>query len=264
MQSSIVVLACWILSLRLALAKPSIELDDNNLARRSHSAGSSRSGSSRRSLEARQYASSSEYASMAFVASTAPIAVASAKPATVPLPPTPTCDKAHTKAEINRVLIQCEAKLKLSADPIQTLVKQVTKDNTKQLGAQMVTNLQTILAQLRSDLGNVQVCGSDAKPLSPDKGIALSDASWSAFQVVLTLKAVFESITGLYKPFPVIRDMCSDYLLTISTALASLIGACGEQMNLFDTRFFPLVTPQLEEFTGIDDNFVSFVGSFTS
>ncbi|KAI9625691.1 hypothetical protein H4Q26_016230 [Puccinia striiformis f. sp. tritici PST-130] len=88
MQSSIVVLACWILSLRLALAKPSIELDDNNLARRSHSAGSSRSGSSRRSLEARQYASSSEYASMAFVASTAPIAVASAKPATVPLPPT--------------------------------------------------------------------------------------------------------------------------------------------------------------------------------
>ncbi|POW00051.1 hypothetical protein PSTT_13348 [Puccinia striiformis] len=129
----------------------------------------------------------------------------------------------------------------------------------------MVTNLQTILAQLRSDLGNVQVCGSDAKPLSPDKGIALSDASWSAFQVVLTLKAVFESITGLYKPFPVIRDMCSGELpFDDFHSTRQLDWSVWEQMNLFDTRFFPLVTPQLEEFTGIDDNFVSFVGSFTS
>jgi hypothetical protein len=58
-----------------------------------------------------------------------------------------------------------------------------------------------------------------------------SDVSWSAFQVVLTLKAVFESITCLYKPFPVIKTLCS-----------------GECTNLRDTfswvRFWSLTWQQ--------------------
>lgn len=59
-------------------------------------------------------------------------------------------------------------------------------------------------------------------------------------------------------------DFWTDVLVAISTALAGLIGACGEQINLFDTQFFPLVTPQIEELTDLDDDFVSFIGDFIS
>lgn len=314
MQSSIVLLACWVLSNELVLAKSSFKLDDHNLNRRLPNGKPHIGSRTRRSLVEREYAPTSDYASasvetsyqarptssdsyaavssaigfdagytsapvksaapapaesLSFVPQAAPTsvaatAVASGQPAPLPLPSAPSCDKTHTKSEVNRLLIQSEAQLKVSADSAQALVKQVTKDNAQEAGSQIATDLKAILAVLKLSLSNVQLCGSDAKPLSTDKGIALSDVSWSAFQVVLTLKGVFQSVSGLYKPFPVIKTLCSDSLLAISTALASLIGACGEQINLFDTRFFPLVTPQLEEFTGLDDNFVSFVGSFTS
>ncbi|KAA1086415.1 hypothetical protein PGTUg99_004457 [Puccinia graminis f. sp. tritici] len=315
MQSSIVLLACWLLSVELVLAKSSLKLDDNDFIRRLHTTGGKpHPGSrSRRSLVERERASTSDNAETSYqdrptssdgllaalssgisldlgytsapvsslvpVSSSPPVSfqtpppsepqaatasLASVQPAALPVSSTPTFDKTHTKSEINRVLIQSEAQLKMPATLIQANVTQVTKENAAQIGSQIATNLKDILAHLKVSLTNVQLCGTDAKPLSADKGINLSDVSWSAFQVVLTLKPVFQSVSGLYKPYPVIKNSCSDNMLSISTALASLIGACGEQINLFDTRFFPLVTPQLEEFTSLDDNFVAFVGSFTS
>jgi len=162
------------------------------------------------------------------------------------------------------MLIGCDAKVKNFTQPIGVYVKRISSANATQTGSHILVALNNVTAQLKSSLTDIQALGTDATPLSPDGGVTVSDISWSAFQIVLTLKTVFQSVTGLYKPFPVIKQTCGDALLTVSTALASLIGACGEQVNLFDTRFFPLVTPQLQEFKDIPDNFFSFVGSFAS
>lgn len=304
MQSSIVLLACGIFSLGLSLAKSSSQRDEHHLIHRSHSADAtpdlslkargfvfsggsfareiqsfSQDGSSGASLggtlvgtgfdqanNAPSQASSqtpSQAPSQA-IASASSYSAQSATSSAPSVPSAPTCDKTNTKSEINRMLVECECKLQTSSAPIIAYTSQVNQESAQQLASQIVLKLKDILSQLKLSLSNVQLCGMDPKPLSTNKGVALSDVSWSAFQVVLTLKAVFESITCLYKPFPVIKTLCSDTLLSISTALANLIGACGEQINLFDTRFFPLVSPQLEEFTNLGDNFVSFVGTFAS
>jgi len=288
MQSYIVFLACGMLSLGLSFAKPPTQRDEHHMIRRLHSA----SATPDPSLKARgltfpgglpasgfqsfsSQSSSGETFGASFsgtgfekaynsAPSQVPASSYAAQPAASPAPSAPTCDKSNTKSEINRLLVECEWQLQLSSNSILNYTSQVNQDNAQELGSQIVIKLKDILNQLKLSLSNVQLCGMDAKPLSTDKGVALSDVSWSAFQVVLTLKSVYEPITCLYKPFPVIKTLCSDVLLLISTALANLIGACGEQINLFDTRFFPLVTPQLEEFTGLADNFVSFVGTFAS
>lgn len=204
-------------------------------------------------------------ASAASVPKTSAVASLAVGPAPLPVPSAPpTCDNSNAKAEINRFLVKCEAALKRSTAPIIARASTVDASNASQLATQIAAYLKDILAQLKLSLSYVQLCGIDAKPLSNEKGVAISDVSWSAFQVVLTLKDVYHSITGLYKPFPVIKAQCSDVLVAISTALAGLIGACGEQINLFDTQFFPLVTPQIEELTDLDDDFVSFIGDFIS
>jgi len=285
-RSIALLLTCWVsLSLQIVLAKSSAEADAH-LARRTPAAGRLYSGTEvRRSLLGRQFAGESyssavvslSSASSATVSgggisesyvSAGPSMPAVASPAVAPaLPPVssaPTCDKTNTKAEINRFLVQCEATLKKSTTPIIACVQTVNQSNVAELAPQIATHVKEILRQLKLSLSYVQLCGMDAKPLSNDQGVAISDVSWSAFQVVLTLKDIYHSISGLYKPFPVMKQQCSDTLMAISTALASLIGACGEQINLFDTRFFPLVTPQLKEFSDLADDFVSFIGDFTS
>ncbi|KNZ52483.1 hypothetical protein VP01_355g4 [Puccinia sorghi] len=312
MQPSIAfLLTCWVpLSLQLESMKLVIEKHagaTSRLARRTPAAGRQHLGTeARRSISGRQNAAetyssaaasssvaafatgygegmSETYitASAASVPKTSAVASLAVGPAPLPVPSAPpTCDNSNAKAEINRFLVKCEAALKRSTAPIIARASTVDASNASQLATQIAAYLKDILAQLKLSLSYVQLCGIDAKPLSNEKGVAISDVSWSAFQVVLTLKDVYHSITGLYKPFPVIKAQCSggynsdvndnflcikpNVLVAISTALAGLIGACGEQINLFDTQFFPLVTPQIEELTDLDDDFVSFIGDFIS
>jgi len=174
------------------------------------------------------------------------------------------CNKQNVKSEINRMLIECEAKMQARAGPISLLAKGVTAANSKQIATQLGSNLEEVGVHLKSYVSSIQSCGNDPNPLSADRQIAISDVAWSAFQVVLTLKPLFKSIVGLYERFPIIKSTCADPLSKLSTALAALIGACGIQINLFDTRFFPLVAPQLKEFTNMGGDFVAFVGTFES
>jgi hypothetical protein len=198
------------------------------------------------------------------IASASSYSAQSATSSAPSVPSAPTCDKTNTKSEINRMLVECECKLQTSSAPIIAYTSQVNQESAQQLASQIVLKLKDILSQLKLSLSNVQLCGMDPKPLSTNKGVALvryssiyepflnssresdsayqhrvvlsflvlqSDVSWSAFQVVLTLKAVFESITCLYKPFPVIKTLCS-----------------GECTNLRDTfswvRFWSLTWQQ--------------------
>lgn len=174
------------------------------------------------------------------------------------------CDKAHTKFEINRLLIDCEAKLKNCTASILLLAHNVTVANRDQIASQLAPKIQQLGTILQSYVRSIQSCGNDRRPLSSDQGVSISDVSWSAFQVVLTLKPVFQCVTKLYQPFPAIKSICTPLFSSLSTALAAIIGACGIQINLFETRFMPLVSPQLKEFTDIGDDFASFVGSFES
>jgi len=53
-------------------------------------------------------------------------------------------------------------------------------------------------------------------------------------------------------------------LLKISLALSSLIGACSQQLNLFDTGFFALAGPMMKDFTNLGNNFAAFSGGFVA
>lgn len=264
---------------RLALAKSHIKSIDHDLNPRSASPTTRTrrllsepqfisSSSSATEVSSGYRASATSYSAVSTSSNDYSKVTATPAPTTLainqPISTTPTCDATQPKFAINNLLVTYNGKLRENSDCIVTLTNQVREDNSQQIGGLIAAELQKTITALTTCLSSVQVCGTDPKPLSANKGINLSDVSWSAFQIVLTLKTVFESVSCLYKPFPAIRQTCSDILLKLSTALASLIGACGEQINLFDTRFFPLVTPQLKEFTDIDDNFSSFFGSFVA
>lgn len=174
------------------------------------------------------------------------------------------CDRTKIKFEINRFLVSCEEELQSPVGEVTLYAAKLAKNNTAEASNLLAEKLTAIAGLLKAYNGRIQACGTDASPLSDNLGIVLSDVSWSAFQVVLTLKTMFEAVTSLYKQSPAFEKTCGPLLSNVSTALAALVAACSEQINLFDTRFFPLITPQLPEIQSIPGDFASFVGGFTS
>ncbi|KAH9810206.1 hypothetical protein DFH28DRAFT_986398 [Melampsora americana] len=177
-------------------------------------------------------------------------------------PSVPTCDTNHPKAQIFGFMATCNEKLSTQACTIRELCGTVTSENAQEVSVNLATELKTTLNLLQSNLNNIQKCGMDPSPQKIDSGVGITDLAWSAFQIVLNLKTIYKVVLELGVKFKVINNACEGILTNISSVLASLIGACSEQLNLFETGFFALVTPELKTFTNIGANFIGFSGTF--
>ncbi|EGF98249.1 uncharacterized protein MELLADRAFT_73632 [Melampsora larici-populina 98AG31] len=177
-------------------------------------------------------------------------------------PSAPTCDTKHPKSQIFNFMKTCTDKLSTQACSVRELCETVTSENAQDVSVQLSGELNTTLNLLQSQLNNIQKCGMDPSPQTVDSGVGITDLAWSAFQIVLNLKSIYQVVLKLGGQFKVINDSCECILIKISAILANLIGACSEQLNLFETGFFALVTPELKTFTDIGANFISFSGTF--
>ncbi|KAG0143063.1 hypothetical protein CROQUDRAFT_96746 [Cronartium quercuum f. sp. fusiforme G11] len=172
------------------------------------------------------------------------------------------CNIEHPKAQIHTFLSTCKKSIDVKADLIIGLCETTNESNAESVGTQLAVNLNAILTLLQVQVANIQRCGTDPSPLKVDLSVSLSDVSYSAFQLVLSLKPVFETATELTDKFPVIDKSCGSILIKLSTELANLVGACSEQVNLFDAGFFALAGPQMKDFNSVGGRFASFSGSF--
>ncbi|KAI8450275.1 hypothetical protein BY996DRAFT_4237282 [Phakopsora pachyrhizi] len=91
---------------------------------------------------------------------------------------------------------------------------------------------------LKLTSSSITSCGMDSKPLAVDKGVDLSILANSAVGIVGTLYPVFD--------------------------LSNVIASCGEQVNLFDTKFFKEIKNYMSQFSDVTNNFNAFIGSFDS
>jgi len=178
------------------------------------------------------------------------------------LPSAPICDTKHPKPEIYKFMKTCNDQLSKQACTIKELCGTVCSENAQEVSIKLAGELNSTLNLLQSHVNKIQKCGTDPSPQIVDSGVGLTEIAWSAFQIVLNLKTIYKVVLELSSEFKVIDAACGGILLNISAVLASLIGACSEQLNLFETGFFALVTPELKTFTDIGANFISFSGTF--
>jgi len=172
------------------------------------------------------------------------------------------CTATHPKAQILSFLNNCNEILATKLAVFKGLCDTTDASNAQAVGAQVASDLETVLALLNLGVAQIQKCGIDPSPLKLDLGVSISDVSHAAFEVVMSLKPVFETVTDLMTKFSVLHDSCESILLRVSTALANLVGACSEQVNLFDVGFFKLAKPQMKIFSEIGSNFDAFSGTF--
>ncbi|KAI8443667.1 hypothetical protein BY996DRAFT_6427134 [Phakopsora pachyrhizi] len=140
-----------------------------------------------------------------------------------------TCDKGHPKAEINRYLLDCNAGIESYSAVIIANCKSINKSNAQQTGTLILDGLRGLNNVLKLTSSSITSCGMDSKPLAVDKGVDLSILANSAVGIVGTLYPVFESISKLYEPYPLIEKSCSETLTNVSTSLSNVIASCGEQ-----------------------------------
>lgn len=176
-----------------------------------------------------------------------------------------TCDKVHVKYSVNSYLKACSSGVEPYIKQIASSRGDVNDKNVKDSSGEMLKVLKSINSLLQKGLVSIQTCGYDKKPLTDDQGVSLTILADSAFEVIQTIYPAFDTISSLYESYPHVEDTLSDTLKSISTTLSGLISACGEQINLFDTKFFKLVTPVLSEYSGGEkDHFLNFIGTFDS
>ncbi|MBW0509999.1 hypothetical protein O181_049714 [Austropuccinia psidii MF-1] len=175
-----------------------------------------------------------------------------------------TCDTTAPKSEIARFLGHCEAVVKPNVQTIDNYCGSARSAGVQIAKTKLLEELTSISQTLNLTITYVRSCGVDKTPLQETKGVSLAELSWSAYQIVLTLKRLFLSISYLSKQHPEVTQLTNSILTSISVSLSNLIGACSEQVNLFEARFFQLVSPDMKSLGKIPHGFASFIGPPTS